>query len=115
MPTAKSVSTAPVVLVTGFDAFGGGVINPSWLAAQALHGQIIEGHQIVAAMLQTEFDASRQLLAALLMRANKPELRYERLNSLGSAISGPRRPAPVALLGRDTDDFLQRVSQTLGL
>lgn len=56
-----------------------------------------------------------QLLVALLMRANKPELRYERLNSLGSAINGPRRPAPVALLGRDTDDFLQRVGQTLGL
>lgn len=51
------------------------------------------------------------LLAALLMRANRPELRYERLNSLGSAVSGPRRPAPVAMLGRDTDDFLEHVSR----
>jgi hypothetical protein len=54
-----------------------------------------------------------QLLAALLMRADRPELRYERLNSLGSAISGPRRPSPVALLGQDTDDLLQRVGETL--
>lgn len=56
-----------------------------------------------------------QLLAALLMRANRAKLRYERLNSLGSAVKGPRRPAPVALLGRDTDDFLARVGEEFRL
>lgn len=53
-----------------------------------------------------------RLLAALLMRADRPELRYERLDSLGSAAGGPRRPAPVALLGRDTDEFLERIGRS---
>ena len=56
-----------------------------------------------------------QLLAALLMRANRPELRYERLNSLGSLVTGPRRPAPIALLGLDTDEFLVHVGQAFNL
>jgi pyroglutamyl-peptidase len=45
----------PVVLVTGFDAFGGDALNPSWLAAQALHGRRIAGHKVVAAQLPTVF------------------------------------------------------------
>ena len=64
---------APLVLLTGFNAFGGDLINPSWLAAQTLHGVNIEGHQIIAAQLPTQFDASRQSLAALL-RQYKPAL-----------------------------------------
>ena len=56
-----------------------------------------------------------QLLAALLMRAKRPELRYEKLSSLGSAVNGTRRPAPVALLSSDTDDFLHRTGQAFHL
>ncbi len=63
----------PTVLLTGFNAFGGDAINPSWLVAQALDGQTIEGHKVLAAQLPTEFSASRQQLAALL-RLHKPAL-----------------------------------------
>lgn len=66
-------NTVPTVLLTGFDAFGGDAINPSWLVAQALDGQAIEGHKVLAAQLPTEFVASRQQLAALL-RLHKPAL-----------------------------------------
>ncbi len=54
------------VLLTGFDAFGGDLLNPSWLAVEALQGQVIEGHEVVAAQLPTEFSASRKSLDALL-------------------------------------------------
>ena len=54
------------VLLTGFDAFGGEAINPSWLVAQALHGEILQGHLVVAAQLPTEFAASGTRLADLL-------------------------------------------------
>jgi pyroglutamyl-peptidase len=65
--------TAPKVLLTGFDAFGGNAVNPSWLVAQALSGQTIEGHKVMAAQLPTEFAASRQQLATLL-RLHQPAL-----------------------------------------
>jgi pyroglutamyl-peptidase len=56
----------PRVLVTGFDAFGTDVVNPSWLAAQALHGRQIAGHRVVAAQLPTVFGQSLQVLKELL-------------------------------------------------
>ena len=54
------------VLLTGFDAFGGEAINPSWLVAQALHGEILQSSRVVAAQLPTEFAASSKRLADLL-------------------------------------------------
>lgn len=65
--------SAPTVLLTGFDAFGGASLNPSWLAAQALHGRQIAGHRVVAARLPTVFDTSLQALRDLLM-AHQPAL-----------------------------------------
>jgi pyroglutamyl-peptidase len=63
----------PTVLLTGFEAFGGAAINPSWLAAQALHGRQVAGHRVVAARLPTVFDASLQALDGLLA-AHSPAL-----------------------------------------
>lgn len=54
----RSNPAAPRVLLTGFDAFGGDTLNPSWLAVRALHGKQIAGHRVVAALLPTVFDAS---------------------------------------------------------
>ncbi|WP_298212487.1 pyroglutamyl-peptidase I [Acidovorax sp.] len=54
-----------VILLTGFDPFGGDPLNPSWFIAQALHGQRIAGHVVVAAQLPTVFGQSLQQLAAL--------------------------------------------------
>lgn len=55
------------ILLTGFDAFGGASVNPSWLAVKALHGRQMLGHTVVAAQLPTVFDASLRELHALLM------------------------------------------------
>ncbi len=62
-----------VVLVTGFDPFGGDRLNPSWEVAQALHGRDIGGHQVVAGQLPTEFGRSLPALQALL-QAHQPRL-----------------------------------------
>lgn len=56
------------ILLTGFDAFGGASVNPSWLAVKALHGRQMLGHTVVAAQLPTVFDASLRELHALLMQ-----------------------------------------------
>ena len=73
MTPHKLENNLPTVLLTGFDAFGGDAINPSWLAAQALDGEIVQDHRVVAALLPTEFAASGKLLAALL-RQHSPVL-----------------------------------------
>lgn len=62
------MSRMPVVLVTGFDPFGGEAVNPSQQIAQALDGQIIAGHRVVGATLPTQFDASLPALQSLLRR-----------------------------------------------
>ena len=54
------------VLLTGFDAFGGESINPSWEAVSALHSTRIAGHRVIARQLPTSFArAPRALRAAL--------------------------------------------------
>ena len=73
-----TASLLPRVLLTGFDAFGDDrqavpALNPSWLAASALHGKQIAGHRVVAAQLPTVFDASLAELARLL-RTHQPTL-----------------------------------------
>lgn len=67
------LSVRPRVLLTGFEPFGGDAINPSWLAAKALHGRQIAGHRIVAACLPTQFGTSAQALSGLL-REHRPAL-----------------------------------------
>ena len=67
-PRPRSTTTRPSqkVLLTGFDAFGGASINPSWLAVNALHGRQIAGHRVVATQLPTVFGDSLKALRALL-------------------------------------------------
>ncbi len=48
----------PIALVSGFDAFGGGSVNPSEQVAAALNGQRLGGHQVVGVALPTAFDAA---------------------------------------------------------
>jgi len=52
----------PVVLVTGFEPFGTDSLNPSWMAAQALHGRVVAGHRIIGAQLPTVFGAAIRVL-----------------------------------------------------
>jgi pyroglutamyl-peptidase len=73
MRTPTAASPLPIVLLTGFDPFGGDKLNPSWQAVHTLHGKRIAGHKVVAAQLPTVFDASLLELARLL-RAHRPAL-----------------------------------------
>lgn len=73
MPRPTTSVPLPRILLTGFDAFGGDTVNPSWQAVQALHGRRIAGHQVVAAQLPTVFDASLAELGRLL-RLHRPAL-----------------------------------------
>jgi pyroglutamyl-peptidase len=45
----------PLILLTGFEPFGGESVNPAWLIAQTLHGQIIADAKVQALCLPTEF------------------------------------------------------------
>ena len=61
------------MLLTGFDAFGGAAVNPSWLVAAALDRRRIAHHQVVAAQLTTVFgDSSRELTR--LIQLHRPAL-----------------------------------------
>lgn len=68
MPSRPSSISAPsdTVLLTGFDPFGGASVNPSWQAVQALHGERLLDHAVVAAQLPTVFGESLRCLTALL-------------------------------------------------
>ena len=56
------------VLLTGFDAFGGATLNPSWLAAVALHGKTIKNHAVVSRQLPTSFAHATKVLTSLIKR-----------------------------------------------
>lgn len=61
-----SAKRARSVLLTGFDAFGGERVNPSWRAVRALAGERIGGHEVHVARLRCEFaTAPRQLARAI--------------------------------------------------
>jgi pyroglutamyl-peptidase len=58
----------PVVLLTGFEPFGGDTVNPSWLVAQALHGRVIAGATVESLCLPCVFGESLQVLRRALLR-----------------------------------------------
>lgn len=79
------------MLLTGFEPFGGETTNPSWLVAQALHGEVIAGVKVMAlqlpcvfgvalAQLQRALDQHHpQLVLALGQAAGRRELTPERV------------------------------------
>lgn len=71
--TGHTTRAQPTVLLTGFDAFGTEPVNPSGLAAQALHGQQLLGHALVGAVLPTVFHRSLDVLQEL-MHVHQPVL-----------------------------------------
>jgi pyroglutamyl-peptidase len=56
------------LLVTGFEPFGGEVINPSWELARSLSGEVVAGARIVAVQLPCVFGEARQRLDEALQR-----------------------------------------------
>ena len=61
------------VLLTGFEPFGGEVINPSGEIARQLHGTLIAGHRVHGALLPCVFGAAITELKKQI-RATKPAL-----------------------------------------
>ena len=67
------MSDMPIILLTGFEPFGGEEINPSQEIVLALDGGIVHGHRIVGAILPVSFAATVPLLEDLLDR-HRPAL-----------------------------------------
>ena len=56
------------ILLLGFEPFQGEVVNPSWELAQALDGEEIAGHRVVAVQLPCVFGASLAVLREAIAR-----------------------------------------------
>ncbi|MHB1271410.1 MAG: pyroglutamyl-peptidase I [Rhodanobacter sp.] len=90
-------ASLPRILLTGFDPFGGEVINPSWETVRALHGRRIGGHLIVARLLPTEFAGSLRALKAAL-RETAPTI------VLGVGQAGGRRQLSIERVAVNVQD-----------
>ncbi len=67
-PAAELQQDTGIVLVTGFEPFGGEEINSSELVARALHGQVIGGMTVVAVVLPCVFATAPVALQQALQR-----------------------------------------------
>jgi pyroglutamyl-peptidase len=65
-PAAK-----PVVLLTGFEPFGGAKINPSWETVKTFQGKEIAGHKVETAQLPVVYDDIDKPLQAAIAK-HKP-------------------------------------------
>lgn len=61
------------ILLTGFEPFGGELVNPSWEIASSLHGELIAGARVEALKLPCVFGESLQVLGEA-VQALKPGL-----------------------------------------
>jgi pyroglutamyl-peptidase len=61
------------ILVTGFERFGGEVINPSEEIVRSIDGEMLDGYKIVGAILPVVFAEAPQMLAALIEQ-HRPSL-----------------------------------------
>lgn len=61
-PETVLPTVLPTVLLMGFEPFGGESTNPSWRVAQALHGEVIAGAQVVAVQLPCVFGVALSAL-----------------------------------------------------
>ena len=74
------MNAEPVILLTGFEPFGGETINPSWEVARELHGASIAGARVASRQLPCSFGAASQA-----MRRCVAELRPGFVLALGQA------------------------------
>jgi pyroglutamyl-peptidase len=61
------------ILLTGFEPFGGQSLNPSWEVARALHGQTLEGAQLMAVQLPCVFAQALPVLQQALQK-HQPDI-----------------------------------------
>jgi pyroglutamyl-peptidase len=84
--------TRPVILLTGFEPFGGESVNPSWQVAQALHGEIIAGARVHSLCLPCAFGDALDVLGAELAR-QRPGIVLALGQATGRADFSPERVA----------------------
>ena len=68
---AKKTSPTPIILLTGFDPFGGEQLNPSWEICRELAGREVAGHRVEALKVPCEFRRSIEAVAAA-VRQHRP-------------------------------------------
>jgi pyroglutamyl-peptidase len=90
--TKRRAAVAPVILLTGFEPFGGESINPSWLIAQALHGADIADARVQALCLPTEFGKAITHLTVAL-KSRRPALVLALGQATGRSDLTPERVA----------------------
>jgi pyroglutamyl-peptidase len=56
----------PTLLLTGFEPFGGGTVNPSGEVARRLDGAVIAGARVIGRVLPVSFERLAALIAALI-------------------------------------------------
>ena len=66
------MKTRPLLL-TGFEPFGGDSVNPSWLVAQALQGELIAGARVQALCLPCVFGQALTVLQAAVQQ-HRPQV-----------------------------------------
>ncbi len=93
------------ILITGFAAFGGEKINPSWEAVKQLDQLIIDGHQLIARQLPCSFTESSEHLTKLL-----EELQPQIVLNIGQA--GGRLDISLERVAINLDDA--RIADNLG-
>lgn len=93
------------ILITGFEAFGGEKINPSWEAVKQLDQLIIEEYQLIARQLPCSFTESSQRLIQLL-----EELQPQIVLNIGQA--GGRLDISLERVAINLDDA--RIADNLG-
>ena len=110
MKRAASAPSLPVVLLTGFEPFGGEATNPSWEAVRVLQDARIGGHRIETRCLPVAFGAAGDALRAAI-RATRPAL----VVCVGQA--GGRERISIERVAINVDDARSapaEVSQTAG-
>ncbi|MCL2548196.1 MAG: pyroglutamyl-peptidase I [Symbiobacteriaceae bacterium] len=88
----------PKILLTGFQPFGGEVINPSWQVASHLNGVVIDGYEIVAAEIPVARFEALDLIISLIEK-HQPEI----IINVGQA--GGRQEITVERIGINVDDY----------
>lgn len=68
LPPSNSPRFTPVILLTGFEPFGGASTNPSQEIVRALNGTMAGGYRIAGEVLPCVFGGARRELARLLRR-----------------------------------------------
>ena len=96
-PAIVHPAVRPVVLLTGFDPFGGASINPSWQAVRSLHGRQILRRRVTAVQLPTVFGEALRVLDTWL-----DQLRPERVVCVGQA--GGRAAISLERVAINVDD-----------